>query len=308
MRTFQQNTNDRVKEGYIDHFLDWSSSTHNAKYITGTVTSQEFTDILTGGKNVLADFTRIIDNFLNVSAEKKQLFYEMGPMKVTAENPDEDLRHLYRLFKIYWLGKNIDRNGITSPVQLLSFGFPTVNCHPGSDKRHAIMFLAKPTTVPFVYIDYKGCDYKFYEQWDNWWECTTREQIIAAFPNFYHRTHHCVYEWIDMWKSGCSSHNTPVHNGIKKYHKKATQEWNYWRTRIGVWHLSYYDAIHRHGMNDDRDMLWDIQLQDTRTLWIGDQRFEKISGVWTPDNGNFDSYAKPLNPIDKYTAYSACWV
>ncbi len=308
MRTFQQSTDLATKRQYIDHFLDWSSSTHKAKYITGNIDSQEFTNILSGGKNLLADFSRIIDDFLAAPREKKDEFVEIGPVNVTAEHADDHLKAIYRLFKIYWLGRDITQNGISAPVQLLSFGYPTINCHPGSDKRYGIIFLAKPQEqIPYVYIDYEDCEYKFYEDWEDVTECTEPEDIMDAFPNFTHKTFHCVYEWIEMWRDGCNPHNIPVYNGIKKYHKKATKDWGNQRTSIAVWHLSYYDAIHRQGMTADMDMLWDIQQQDDYTLWIGDTRFTKSQGIWKPDNANFESVYNPLSPIDKYTPYSSRW-
>lgn len=307
MRSFQQSTNLETKRSYLRHFVDWSESTHKAKYIRGHIDSQVFTDILSGGKNVLSDFSRIIEDFLRVDRATKELFCELGPMRVNADNPNEDLKAVYRLFKIYWLAQDINESGrIHAPVQMLSFGYPTVNCHPGSDKRYSIMFLTKPMEdVPFVYIDYDDVDYKFYENWEHE-VCDTPEMIEGAFENFTHRTFNSVYEWIEMWRPGCSPHNTPVYNGIKKYHKKM-DTWNHRRTSVGVWHLSYYDGIHREGMLRDLDMLWDIQLQDDNTLWIGPTRLIKESGIWRPDHGGFNSVYAPVSPVDRYTPYSACW-
>ena len=135
---------------------------------------------------------------------------------------------------------------------------------------------------------------------------STAEKIENCFVNFEHPTFNTVYEWIEMWRDGCSPHNTPVYTGLKKYHKKM-DTWNDYRFKMAFWHLSYYDAIHREGMWQDIDMLWDIQQQDDHTLWIGPKRMIKQNGIWRPDNGNFNTIYNPTSPIDCTTPYSSRW-
>ena len=306
MRSFQQSTNVTTKRTYIQHFVDWCNSTHNAYYIRGTLDSQAFYDVLTIGLNSLKDFSRIIDDFLRVDRYKKEKFADLGPLRVNADTKDDDLRAVFRLFKIYWLAQDINhKQTIHAPVQLLSFGYPMINCHPGSDKRYSIMFLTDPIDVPYVYIDYSTVPYKFYENWD-YEVCDTAEKIENCFVNFEHPTFNTVYEWIEMWRDGCSPHNNPVYTGLKKYHKKM-DTWNDYRFKMAFWHLSYYDAIHREGMWQDIDMLWDIQQQDDHTLWIGPKRMIKQNGIWRPDNGNFNTIYNPTSPIDCTTPYSSRW-
>tara|TARA_B100000965_G_scaffold346_1_gene319 strand:+ start:2424 stop:3350 length:927 start_codon:yes stop_codon:yes gene_type:complete len=307
MRSFNQSTDLSEKRSYLQHFIDWSETTHNAYYIRGSISSQVFYDVLSNnGMRVLNDFSRIIDNFLRVDRSKKELFCKIGPMYVHADG-DPDLLALYKLFKIYWLTQDINRQGkITAPVQMLSFGYPAINCHPGSDKSYAIMFLAEPLDeLPFVYIDYAQVNYKFYKDWD-YEICDTAEKIEACFPNFTHPSFHTVYEWMELWRNDCNPHNMPVFNGIRKYHKKLNT-WGENRFKIAVWHLSYFDAIHREGMLNDIDMLWDIKLIDDNTLLIGEHRLTKEYGIWRPDNGNFNAIYNPVSPIDKYTPYSSHW-
>ena len=307
MRSFNDSTILDEKLNYIEHFVNWCYSEHNAYYIRGTLNSQELTDIMSTGNNLLCDFSRIIDEFLAVDRSKKELFCDLGPMGVNATTDDAELQAVFRLFKIYWLSQDIKNTGeITAPLQLLSMNYPMITCHPGSDKRFALFFLCKPIeSIPYVYIDYSHCEYKFYESW-NYEHCDTVEKIIACFPNFYHESYHSVYEWIEMWQEGCSPHNTPVYNGIKKYNKKVGT-WAKNKDKIAVWHLSYYDAKHRIGMTKDLEMLWDINLQDDSTLYIGDHRIIKENGIWRPDNGNFNASYNPISPIDRYTPYNSRW-
>ena len=77
MRSFNQSTDLAEKRSYLEHFVDWSNSTHNAYYIRGSISSQVFYDILAqNGLRVVNDFSRIIDNFCGLIDPKKKNFIE----------------------------------------------------------------------------------------------------------------------------------------------------------------------------------------------------------------------------------------
>ena len=101
MRSFNQSTDLAEKRSYLEHFVDWSNSTHNAYYIRGSISSQVFYDILAqNGLRVVNDFSRIIDNFLRVDRSKKEEFHRIGPLHVHAD-ADPDLQAIYKLSLIH---------------------------------------------------------------------------------------------------------------------------------------------------------------------------------------------------------------
>lgn len=221
-----------------------------------------------------------IKDFLNLSHNEVNRFYHSSP-EDWVENQNPALYHVYRMFKLLWLARDIASKDIQeSPVQIFKTkrGY---NCHPGSDKRHVITLLQPLKTVRCFYIWYPELD-------PNPWHENIEYTNIEAMDNFvdlFYRADHESFRFEThsaRFKNGdflvSDGHIAPFAtgaNGIISHHK--------YNGNTHFEHLSYRDGIHREAMNDARHLLDEIFLDDSGNFHLGEFKFKLVNDVWIPD-------------------------
>jgi len=274
----------------ITTFYDWMHTTGRARIIKFTENGPKLRSLFDSDtkSDILAitkSTSSLIEQFKNVSAERKQYFVEnSSSIDWNPENPD--LYICYRLFKMLWLTLDIQKNGIQSPLQLYQNGRNYLS-HPGSDKKFAITYLKPLDDITCFYIWYPELDQTPWHWTIPHSEINTPEEFISLFVKSDDPTFKFFNVDVNIttqgWKHNGPAHMDPWASGLwltcKKTHKWVNDKFNYTIPTI-----SYTDAVHRHGMEKELDLFYTIDFNsDKSKFFLGEFKFLYRNGYWLPN-------------------------
>lgn len=274
----------------INKFWDWMTNTGRAQIVSFNLSGHELRKIFDvdptdyWGTSTVATMSEAIDEFIAVPPEKLEKFknaQEVGDL--AGYGGDDDLYACYRLFKLAWLARDIARQDTQeAPVQVFwnSRGYL---CHPGSDKRLVITYLQPLESVRCFYIWYPELDPEPFHHTIEHTVISDTQQFIDLFYRADHPTMNFgVYT--ATYENGEGSWSDPHINafgrGTLRTLKQQLKDPSF---RATFEHLSYRDAIHRHAMITEKDIINTIFLDESNKFHLGDFSFTNVNGTWIYD-------------------------
>ena len=255
--------------------------------------------------SILSGLSEIIDEYNTTDLDQREWFISethSGHWSSTNEN----LYSIYQLFKITWLTKDIRKNGVQAPVQLLKT-VESYHCHPGSDKKYALTVLDQIPAIPCFYIWYPELDpCPFFEQYE-YQLINSPQEFIDMFPMADDSTFDFEWGKVDVvretdevgahpdWK-GMDHFYAFAHNVCEILRKKELRSFKNTKVKeepFQNWtceHLSYHDSIHRRQMEQEKNIVNNIGLIDETTFNLNGDIFKWTtfgeSSLWLPESFN----------------------
>lgn len=295
----------------LERFWSWMESTQRCKIVSFNVSGTELRQLFDidptdyWGTSSVATMSEAIDEFIAVPPEKLTKFknaQEVGDL--AGYGGDDDLYACYRLFKLAWLAEDIaTKNVQEAPVQIF-WNNRGYLCHPGSDKRLVITYLQPMESIRCFYIWYPELDPEPWHLTHEHNEVNTIQEFVDLFyrcdhPTFNFGVYTATYENGDgHWSD---PHINAFGRGTLRTLKKELKDPNFYAT---FEHLSYRDAVHRHGMIERKDIINTIYLDDNNIFHMGEFKFVNENGIWIYDK----CLNRPASLIDtnwKYDPTSA---
>jgi hypothetical protein len=273
----------------LEKFWNWMERTDRARIFSfetsgNTLYSLFDSDPISAGEtSMIRVLNEKIESYRLVDEKTKRFFKEESyPKDWIGDNPE--LYNCYQMFKILWLARDIkSRDRQEAPIQLIQMG-RNYHCHPGSDKKYVITLLQPLASVRGFYIWYPELDPAPWIWTQPYEEVKSPEEFIAMFDRADHNTftleHGTVTFTHDEFQ--CQTHFEPFANGAHKACKKYGKIRNN-NFHLELEHLSYKDAVHRMGMFENRNFIDDIFFENEDVFRLGDFKFLKINGIWTPE-------------------------
>lgn len=274
----------------IEKFWNWMESTNRAKIVAFNVPGIQLRQIFDvdptdyWGTSTIATLSEAIEDFIAVPEEKKERFRNLQDVAdLGGYGADGDIYACYRLFKLTWLAHDIKRQSVQeSPVQIF-WNNRGYLCHPGSDKRMIITYLQPLDEVRCFYIWYPELDPTPFHQTIEHREINTIQEFVDLFYRADHPTMHFgVYT--ATYENGGGHWSDPHINafgrGTLRTLKRQLKDPTFSTT---FEHLSYRDAVHRHAMIQEKDLINTIYLDDDGTFHMGDFTLINVAGQWIYD-------------------------
>lgn len=297
----------------LERFWDWMNTTNRAEIIYFEIGSKQLLGLFDKdcidyyNTSVMAGLSDIIEHYRGVSEETRKFFIEKSTQNDWYQHVSEDNYICYQLFKVAWLMQDIRRNGQQSPAQLHKT-IESYHCHPGSDKKYAMLLLDPIDTVKVFYVWYPEIDPNPWHLHYPHRKLETIEEFVEIFPMAGDPTFVFEYGNVDFTTEGFKC-DTDHFDAFARFAsdlllKQAKREQRKFDP-FSVKHLSYRDSIHRLKMERETKLLEDIYFESDDIFWMIDKRFTRKvidnRAIWLPDE--YNNFPKSL--IDTNWTYNA---
>jgi len=285
----------------LHSFYDWMHTTGRARIVKfqsdgWTLKSLFDHDTKLPIGDINKNVSDIINRFYYLSDQDRELFLNSDPTMWNENNPE--IYNCYRLFKLWWLTEDIDKNGIQAPLQIYLTGRNYLS-HPGGDKKYSVTYLKERDPIPCFYIWYPEMDHTPWHWTIPYEEVNTPEEFASMFPMISHDTFKLMNVNITItsksWDCEGITHLEPWTKGLWltcKKHGKIVND----KFKLEIPTLTYTDAIHRLGMFENIEEFKSFKFVNDDKFLLGNYKFLKRNGYWLP--ARLDNFPKSIADED----------
>jgi hypothetical protein len=287
----------------LQQFWDWMESTGRVEIVYFEAPSKLLLSLMDKdaidyfNTCTMSGLSYIIDLYSGVSDETKDFFVNESCHEDWYPWVSEDNYHCYQLVKVAWLLRDIRKNGQQAPIHFMK-SVECYQCHPGSDKKYAMMLLDPLQTIKCFYTWYPEIDPNPWHKNYPHRKITNIDEFVSIFEKAGDPTFVFEYGDVHFTKEGykTSTHFEPFARFSSEILLKRAKREQREFEPFSVKHISYRDSVHRLKMEKEKHLLNNIYFESDEIFWLDGIKFNlkhiKGNRLWMPEM--YDNSPKSL--------------